>query len=293
MNEELLQIVEAMIAAGEPAESIEAVINQYQSPQEEIDIPDANIMPVSQRDLDDGLKPESYVNSTAWSSSGLDRSTYYDEQGNLLTVNAIGIPFDPLTDTGYSLALEDEARREELMRESEAPEITTTEGLFTVTDEDQENAISAANATYDSYAAIDQVYESDTSYQSFNYMDGSSEVQRTRDVLDPQGDGTQTISVTETVAEGWQTMYYEGFDAFIPGGETPREREARFMGIWRSQGKAMENGTLNKPRAFSSSASELTFTAEKYAQWRLGLARDPSNDLYDPLLASNIYDKFE
>ena len=293
MNEELLQIVEAMIAAGEPAESIEAVINQYQSPQEEIKIPDANVIPISQRDLDDGLKPESYVNSTAWSSSGLDRSTYYDEQGNLLTVNATGIPFDPLTDIGYSLALEDEARREELMRESEAPIIWSSEGLFTVTDEDQENAIAAANATYDSYAAIDQVYESDTRYQSFNYADGGSEVQRTRDVLDPQGDGTQTISVTDTVAEGWQTMYYEGFDTVIPGGETPREREARFMGIWRSQGKAMERGTLNKPRAFSSSSSELTFTAEKYAQWRLGLARDPSNDLYDPLLASNIYDKFE
>ena len=149
MNEELKLLVSRLREQGVPQEKINLLINQYMSKQEglDLDVPAADVMSVSQRDLDAGLKPESYVNSTAWATSGLDRSTYYDEQGNLLTVDATGIPFDPLTDTGYSLALEDEARREELMRESEAPEITTTEGLFTVTDKDQENASNATRRT--------------------------------------------------------------------------------------------------------------------------------------------------
>ena len=292
MNEELKLLVSRLREQGVPQEKINLLINKYMSKQEDLDlnIPDANVIPVSQRDLDDGLKPESYVNSTAWSSSGLDRSIYYDEQGNLLTVNAAGVPFDPLTDVGYSLALKDEERREELIRESEAPEITTTEGLFTVTDKDQENAVNAANATYDSYEALDQPYDSSNlRYETTNYIGA-------------EGASTETVRIS-TLADGEtqvrdvmdpsQRLYYEGLDVVIPG-ETPRQREARFMSIWLSQGEAMvRNPNLPRPQAFSSSASELTFTAEQYAQWRLGLARDPNNDLYDPYLASNVYDKFE
>ncbi len=245
MNEELLKIIEAMEAANEPAESIAAVVQQYMAEQgmDTVDTPAADVMSVSQRDIDAGIKPESYVNDTAWSTSGLDRSTYYDEQGNLITTDAEGNELNPLTDIGYSLALDDEQVRENLIKDSEAPEELESEGLFDVSRDQNQDAIDKANATTDSYIALNQPYDNSNLYynrQEFVGQDGST-TEITQTVVQPGGQ-----EVTTKIDKDLNYLYV-GLDEVVPG-ETPLQREERFMETWKRQGRLMQEGKIPAPK---------------------------------------------
>ena len=151
MNEELLKIIEAMEAANEPAESIAAVVQQYMAEQgtDTADTPAADVMSVSQRDVDAGIKPESYVNSTYWNtlSDEVDRSQYYDSEGNFIANDSL------LSDPHYNQALQEEQTRETIVRDSSVTGLTETEKRYDITEEDEKIIESEALNVYNNYAS--------------------------------------------------------------------------------------------------------------------------------------------
>ena len=88
MNEELERLVSVLQAQGASMSEIQNAIAQYkQTNQGEEDSSEEEVPTGPTLDAD-GINVDLYVNSTFWESTGLDRESYFDEEGQLVDPNA-------------------------------------------------------------------------------------------------------------------------------------------------------------------------------------------------------------
>jgi len=157
-EEQLKEIIGDLIAQGRPQSFIDDVIKKYLDmigtnelvpSSSDIEKPPANVMPVSQRDVDMGIKPESYINSTYWNTldDEVDRSQYYDSEGNFIVNDSL------LFDPHYNQVLQEEKTRETIVRDSSVTGLTETEKRYDITEEDEKNIESEALKIYNNYTA--------------------------------------------------------------------------------------------------------------------------------------------
>ena len=118
--------------------------------------PNENEVPTTP-DLDrDGVNVDSYVNSTFWDSTGLDRDSYFDEEGQLVDLNA-GLP-NTVPDLGYDQILKELETKRAVTRDAVMTEETEAEGMFEVTRDDEADISSAAQSTYDTHVQQEDLF---------------------------------------------------------------------------------------------------------------------------------------
>ena len=146
MEEELKAMVDRMNAANRPLSEIKEAIAEYKAKEKKLSKSTSTPEPT----LDaDGINIGSYINNTFWESTGINRDSYFDEEGNLVDPNAGS--FAPMPDLGYEQILKELETKNILTRDSSRTEDTATEGEFEVTDEDKENISKNAESTYETY----------------------------------------------------------------------------------------------------------------------------------------------
>jgi hypothetical protein len=269
MNDEQIRarLEEMKLEPGMTQEKMNAFVREARAAREENKGPTLDA---------DGIEVDSYVNNTFWDSTGIDRDSYFDEEGNFVEK----LPsFSAQPDLGYEQVVKELSMKELLYRDATMVEETSTERSYNVTEEDEGDFERSAETTYQDYIDIhNPIEEVNYFYHEQESLDANGNVTKKLTRTDTYGDQKMATEIDRGTA-----YLHEGMNV-VPG-ETPIERENRLIELWTTMGDDMAAGRRGKPTAFANQAVD----GEGYAGWRLRKAKDTSDSMHDPLLASNIY----